>query len=160
MATPQDSVAPPQLTDGGPGEVVPGRASWVQASIDNSQWLAGLSPAGATQHETSWTDLTPATGWASTAGQQPQIMREGKTIWLRGAFTRSSVAGLLTAICQLPAGTFDTTQTRYIGSGVTSTGLVYELIVSATGMLTISGYTTIAAQTGFALPIAASCRIP
>lgn len=57
-----------------------GFSSWFRNIGD---WLNSLSPSGASQYETDWTNITIASGYA-IGGSTPQWKRIGKVYYFRG----------------------------------------------------------------------------
>lgn len=83
------SVGPETPTESNIGAPAGGISYWWRVIGD---WIKSLSPAGATEYETNWVDVTPATGWGNGTSDYLQVMRIGKTIHLRAVITRTGAA--------------------------------------------------------------------
>lgn len=65
-------------------------------------WIIGLSPAGATVHDTQWKDVAIAPGH-ELSGQKPQVRRIGKVIYFRGGV--KPLSGNFTTAALVTVGT-------------------------------------------------------
>ena len=99
MSTPQDSVAPPAPETTTPSFV--GAATTVVRLLKGFRdWIAALSPSGASMYDTGWVDLTLVNGWTVASGLTPRVRRIGREVHMEGRVTGGS-GGL---VATLPPG--------------------------------------------------------
>lgn len=109
---------------------------------------------------TAWqhvTTLTLATGWAQAGSQHtPRLHRMGNMVWLFGGVTGSGAASV-SNIASIPVGWRPSDPaTRFVGSGVTSGGISYELVISSGTLAIPPGYSSASIPLGQAIPFVCS----
>lgn len=79
MTLPTNSVAPPAPVQSSPAVAGIGFRRWFTGI---TEWIAGLTPTGATVYDTGWIPLDPVTN--IVYGEQPGVRRIGRTLYFRG----------------------------------------------------------------------------
>lgn len=127
MSTPTDSVAPVAPTGTSSPWSMP---LWWKRITD---WIAGMSPSGASVYDTGWVTVTPA-GSFSHGAIPGQVRRVGKRIELQGGISGSITQNVTTIIGNIPAGFRPPDGTRTITSGAATQGTaVYYMNVETNG---------------------------
>ena len=99
MSTPQDSTAPLPIVTTDPA-VVAGKDHPTRFSERVRDWIAALSPSGASVYDTGWVDLTLVNGWTVASGLTPRVRRIGREVHMEGRVTGGSASQVAT----LPSG--------------------------------------------------------
>lgn len=132
MSTPQDSTAPVPILPSDPAYVAD-KTNAVRYSERSSDWIAALSPSGATEYDTGWVDVTPTAPFAH--GAIPgQVRRVGKQVFFQGGIGGSITQNTTTIIGNVPAGFRPPDGARSITSGAATQGTaVYYMNVESNG---------------------------
>lgn len=128
MSTPLTSPAP--TPPSGSSNPVPLR-SWFKSITD---WIVGLSPAGAAVYDTGWVNVPAWTNFTSTM----QVRRRGRTVEARGGFNPSAtltLAGTFVTVGQLPAGFIPDGGLRCGGAGWPATSTVFDVNIGTDGII-------------------------
>lgn len=115
MSTPNDSVAPtPPTGSSNPWPLW----GWFKKITD---WIAALSPSGATVYDTGWVELTLQNGWVVSAGRTPRVRRIGNVVHMQGRVqggtAGSTIATLPTQFRPSQAETIDVRDGTTANSG-------------------------------------------
>ena len=134
MSTPDDSVAPaPPTGTSNPWPLW----QWFKRICD---WIAALSPSGATEYDTGWVDLPLMNGWSVASGLTLRVRRVGREVSIEGRVSGGS-AGTVT---ELPAPMRPTqTRTQIVVSGGHSGSPSFTSVsISAAGTISANTGTT------------------
>lgn len=129
MSTPTDSVAPVAPTGTSSPWSMP---LWWKRIAD---WLAALSPAGATEYDTGWQPITPASGFTSVGAQ---VRRIGSVVWWRGALSGDFAGTLGQTVTTLPVAFRPSDYLRIPVASYSGTGAAtYYLQINTAGVVTV-----------------------
>lgn len=142
MSTPQDSAAPLPIVTADPA-VVAGKDHPTRFSERVRDWIAALSPSGASVYDTGWVDITLVNGWTVASGLTPQVRRVGRQVRIRGRVSGGSGA-ITTLDSQFRPDAQHQSAIRD-GSG-NNVGII---IVSPAGAITVGTATTPNIDTGW-----------
>lgn len=131
MSTPADSVAPaPPTGTSNPWSLV----QWWKRICD---WIAALSPSGATEYHTGWVDITPAAGFtAGTGVDAPQVCRVGRQILFRG-FISGPLTTSGATIGTIPAGYRARTLNDAATAGALTNGGTCRIATGTSGAIVV-----------------------
>ena len=97
MSLPTDSVAPaPPTGTSNPWSLV----QWWKRICD---WIAALSPSGASEYDTGWVAVPPITDYSGS----PQVRRVGRLVHLRGSVSPTAgnlASGVAVSVATVPDG--------------------------------------------------------
>ena len=138
MSTPQDSVAPPAPEPTTPSFV--GTATTVVRFLkDFRDWIAALSPSGASVYDTGWVNVPLRSGFTNTVTLQ--VRRIGVTASLRGRVTGAYTTGNV-IVADVPAGFRPSSQPpRTAVTFDTSGAVVGSAVIGLDGLINVSAQT-------------------
>lgn len=135
MSVPTDSAAPLPIATSDPA-VLAGETSVVRLGKRVRDWIAALSPAGATAYDTGWVDITPQEGFTAT---NARVRRIGKEVFYSGTLLGTLAANVTTEIGTVPVGYRPPSNDgRAITAGATTGGAsVHYMVVESGGAIRV-----------------------
>ena len=103
-------------------------------------WLASLSPSGATQYDTGWVNLTLNPAFDVQGVNTPEIRRIGTKVEMRGLI-KASTGNLPTGntnLLTLPAGTDPGSGWLYRAGAGQNIGVNYRVVIQSGGIVQVA----------------------